>query len=67
MFVDIIDLKAIDYDAGEWEPEGPVAGCAMDPFVMWGNNAAYLMACRRILDDAEMEEYLKHLETVKII
>lgn len=67
VFVDIIDLKAIDYNNGEWEPSGPVASCAMDPFVMWGNNACYLMACKRILDDPEMEEYLKHLEAVNII
>lgn len=67
VFVDIIDLKAIDYDGGEWEPEGPVAKCATDPFILWGNNACYLMACRRILDDPEMVEYLEHLERVDII
>ena len=67
VFLDLIDLKAIDYDAGEWEPEGPVTACVVDPFVMWGNNAAYLLACRRIMDEPEMEEYLQHLETITII
>lgn len=67
MFLDLIDLKSIDYENGETEPFGPCAISPEAPFVYWGNDYCYLMAGRRTSDGETEAEFWKYLEGTKIV
>lgn len=67
MFMDLIDVDAVDYDNGEHEPYGPIAASPNPQAVFWGNNICYLMACTRIINDEEAINYFKYLEKEKAI
>lgn len=64
IFIDLIDPKAVDYAAGEYEPVGPVTICPEKPFMCWGNNTCYLMAGIRTADqeEADLRKYLEGIE-----
>lgn len=67
MFLDLIDLKSIDYENGETEPFGPCAISPEAPFVYWGNDCCYLMAGRRTSDGETEAEFWKYLEGTEIV
>ena len=67
VFMDLIEPDAVDYENGEREPDGPIAGCAMSKYILWGNEVCYLMACTRKIDDQETKDYLEYLEAKEII
>lgn len=68
VFLDLIDLKSIDYENGETEPFGPCAISPEAPFVYWGgNDCCYLMAGRRTSDGETEAEFWKYLEGTEIV
>ena len=67
VFLDLIDLKSIDYENGETEPIGPCAISPEAPFVYWGNDCCYLMAGRRTSDGETEAEFWKYLEGTEIV
>ena len=67
VFLDLIDLKSIDYENGETEPIGPGAFSPEAPFVYWGNDCCYLMAGRRTSDGETEAEFWKYLEGTEIV
>lgn len=67
VFLDLIDLKSIDYENGETEPFGPCAISLEAPFVYWGNDCCYLMAGRRTSDGETEAEFWKYLEGTEIV
>lgn len=67
VFLDLIDLKSIDYENGETEPIGPRAISPEAPFVYWGNDCCYLMAGRRTSDGETEAEFWKYLEGTEIV
>lgn len=67
VFMNLIDPGEVNYDKGEYDPDGPVAEYADGNFIYWGNKTCYLMATKRIMNNEEMVDYLEHLEKVDII
>lgn len=73
IFIDLVDPEETDSENGETMPEGPVAHCAMDNGVMWGNNYGFLYAfLMKPQDVAEgfannLDNYIKALEQLERI
>ncbi|MCM1112167.1 MAG: hypothetical protein NC399_02815 [Muribaculum sp.] len=69
IFMDLIDPDAIDAEAGEIEPIGPVTTCPTAPFMYWGNNVCYLMTGIRkpTENDGEEADFWKYLEGTRIL
>lgn len=65
----LIDLKSIDYDAGEYEPLGPKTSA--HNVVCWGNNICYLAVWPyKLLDeekDTEQKMFIKELEQISLL
>ena len=67
VFMNLIDPKSIDYNNGETEPRGPVAERPEAPFLYWGNETCFLMACIRTTTDEAELKFWKFLEGTKIL
>lgn len=65
----LIDLKSIDYDAGEYELLGPKTSA--NNVVCWGNNICYLAVWPyKLLDensDTERKMFIKELEQISLM
>ena len=67
--IELIDLKSIDYDNGEYEPIGPRS--AENDIICWGNNMCYLAVWPyKLLDeenDTERKMFIKELEQISLL
>lgn len=64
---DLIDLKAIDRDSGEWEPDGPVIDQKNPHYVYWGNGECIFKALRDYPNVEEEKEFFSYLEGCSVI
>ena len=64
---ELIDLKAIDRDSGEWEPEGPVIDKKHPQYVYWGNGECIFKALRDYPNNEEEKAFFAYLEGRSII
>lgn len=67
VFLDLIDTKHLDEDGGEIPPIGPYTLDENSPFLYWGTNHCYLMACVTTLGGDKEKAFWKTLESTEII
>lgn len=64
---ELIDPKAVDRDAGEWEPEGPAMEQKNPQYVYWGNEECIFGAARNYPYEDVQKEFFEHLSGHAVI
>lgn len=64
---ELIDLKAIDRDAGEWEPVGPIMDQKNPHYVYWGNGECIFKAARDYPGSEEEKTFFEYLSGCSVI
>lgn len=65
----LLDLKELDYDGGEYEPQGPYR--TKEDTICWGNNVCHLVIWPlKLLDEEkenEQKEFFRELEKIYLL